>query len=271
MSKIGRPIVKVNQQTERYIKYNKYTTYNWYKPSGWDEHPDGRRSGSMGTKPLILVIGHIEKDFDIDGVVNLKSLLVEKKGEGKKEEKKLERRVDDCNEVCISFVNPSQLNPTETSKFCAIPNLSKEAGFVLSAYRDIKKHFAYPVEAMLRLLFYQRLARIKHYTTLEAKLKQNSIAKNLGFEEVPKRRTINRFVNERLGNENLRRIQKSFIERLKRKLTEERIKLGRGISIDSTPLPTLKNDECGKYNAYYFQKYNIGKMVKVHFATCVDT
>jgi hypothetical protein len=112
---------------------------------------------------------------------------------------------------------------------------------------------------------------------LEAKTKDKEIAEDLGFVKrngkilTPAERTINLFMNERLGNENLRETQKSFIERLQRTLMEKGIKLGKGISIDSTPLPTLKNDECGKYNAYYFQKYNIGKMVKVHFATCVDT
>ncbi len=37
------------------------------------------------------------------------------------------------------------------------------------------------------------------------------------------------------------------------------------------PLKTLRHDSVGKINAYYFQKYGIGDMVKAHFATCVDT
>jgi len=83
---------------------------------------------------------------------------------------------------------------------------------------------------MLRLLFLQRLSRIKFFTTLEAKIRDEEVAKDLGFVEkegeilTPAERSINRFVNERLGNENLRRIQKSFIERLQNALAKKGIK-----------------------------------------------
>lgn len=217
------------------------------------------------TKPLILVIGNIEKGFDWEGL--LKEIREKVEAVAKAESEEIEEQ---------NFIDPSII-PMKVSKFCGLIDLSREAKIILNSYKKPEKHFMYPVEAMLRLLFFQRLSRIKFYTTLEAKIRDEEVAKDLGFVEkegevlTPAERSINRFVNERLGNENLRRIQKSFIERLQSALAEKGIKLGRRISIDSTPLPTLKNDECGKYNAYYFQKYNIGKMVKIHFACDVDT
>jgi len=47
-----------------------------------------------------------------------------------------------------------------------------------------------------------------------------------------------------------------FIERLKEGLSKKGIKLGIRISIDSTSLLTLKNDECGK-NTTHITSRNI--------------
>ena len=264
-------------KTKNYINHSYNKSYSSY---GSNDTPIAGRFGNMGgaTKPLIVLIGCIEKDFDVEEVAGI-DVLLEKLKESignAKIEIRVKQKDESSNEI-TNFIDPSRIAPSKASKFCSLLDLSKEVSILLKSYKKPNKHFMYSIEAMLRLLFYQRLSRIKYYTTLEAKLKDDGIARDLGFKKdgkeflTPAERTINLFVNERLGNENLRAVQKSFIERLQRGLAEKGIKLGRRISVDSTPLPTLKNDECGKYNAYHFQKYNIGKMVKDHFACDVDT
>jgi len=49
--------------------------------------------------------------------------------------------------------------------------------------KKVKGHFLYSVEAMLRLVFFQRLSRIKYYTTLESKVKDDRVAESLGFKK----------------------------------------------------------------------------------------
>ena len=239
--RIWRVFRNAESTTEKY-KYTrdtKYTEHHWNTPMVL------RRSDTVGsTKPLLVVVGYIEKDFDVEEVLREVKDRIEKVRQKENEE-----------EVQQNFIDPSII-PMRISKFCRILDLSNEAKVVLNSYKKPENHFTYPIEAMLRVLFYQRLSRIKHYTTLESKLKDEGIARDLEFKEkdgkisTPAERSLNRFVNERLGNKNLKAIQTSFIGRLKEGLAKEGIKLGRGISIDSTPLPTLKNDECGKYNAY---------------------
>ena len=196
------------------------------------------------TKPLIVLVGDIDKSFDLENFVEgIRERLEEYIGYERAEK-----------EVQQNFIDPS-ITPMKVSEFCRLLDLTNETRILSEMYKKVKGHFLYSVEAMLRLVFFQRLSRIKYYTTLESKVKDDRVAESLGFKKngdgyiTPSERTINRFVNERL-NGNLRAIHKSFLGRLRGGLAKEGIKLGRRISIDSTPLPTLKNDECGKYNAY---------------------
>jgi len=75
-----------------------------------------------------------------------------------------------------NFIDPSII-PMKVSKFCGLIDLSREAKIILNSYKKPEKHFMYLVEAMLRLLFFQRLSRIKFYTTLEAKIRDEEVAK----------------------------------------------------------------------------------------------
>lgn len=175
-------------------------------------------------------------------------------------------------ETQVDFANPSSIDPAKTSEFCSHLDLGRERKIVLETYEKPEKHFKYPIEALLRLIPFQRLRQIKHQTNLASQLKQNGQAEDLGFKKkVPSRRTINRFFRDRLGLRGMVRLRKSLLFRFRQETRNKGLKMGRRISVDSTPLETLQNDSIGRINRYYFQKYGIGSMIKVHFATCVDT
>lgn len=222
----------------------------------------------MSTRPLVLIIGDVEnKGFslkDLGKFVQLGEIVGDR----------LAQEEDYTKEE--SFENPSQINPSRTSKFCSYLNLDREAELVEQNYKAPKEHFHFPIDSMIRLIPFQRLSQIKYHTTLASRLK-DECAKDLGFKSksseylVPDRRTIGLFMNKRLGNNELKEIQQSLTNRLKKELHKHGIKLGKRITLDSTPLETLRKDPIGRINKHYFQKYGIGNMVKVHFATCVDT
>jgi hypothetical protein len=133
---------------------------------------------------------------------------------------------------------------------------------------------------MIKLIPYQRLSKLRWLTVVEERLRNNidDCAKRLGFASdgnggfiVPNRRTIGRFYNDYLGVKGHRILFNRLLKRLKNEMDRRDISFGGKIGVDSMPLETLFNDPIGGYNAHYLQDYNIGKMVKVHIAVCLDT
>ncbi|MBU1940135.1 MAG: transposase, partial [Candidatus Thermoplasmatota archaeon] len=136
-------------------------------------------------------------------------------------------------------------------------------------------HFHYKFEPMLKLMVYQRLARIRYHSILEERLQHNvdKCAINLGFEKrvTPDRRTIGMFYFQYLQKEGHQNFFDSLVIRCKETCDKLGIQFGKRIGVDSTPLETLPSDAVGEYNAHYVQAKHLGKMVKVHVASCLDT
>jgi len=173
-----------------------------------------------------------------------------------------------------SFINPSIEFSREPSEFIQSIDLSKHVNDAF-IYAPKNKHFHYNFESMLKLMTYQRLTGIRYHSILEERLKHNvdKCATNLGFKRriTPDRRTIGMFYFKYLNREGHQRFFDSIIRRCKKTCDELSTSLGKRIGVDSTPLETLPNDEIGEYNAHYIQTKHLGKIVKVHVASCLDT
>ncbi|MEM0344078.1 MAG: hypothetical protein QXU73_07540 [Thermoplasmata archaeon] len=99
---------------------------------------------------------------------------------------------------------------------------------------------------MLRTVIYQRLVGLRHTTQLATKLRnswRDTIPRNLGFRtkadgdlKVPDRRTIDRFIWKRLGRTGVNTVLDLMVMELRKHLLRRKIRLGRRIAIDSTPL-----------------------------------
>lgn len=264
-------------------EYTKYTKCN--SRGDGDSIPSVGRSDDMPTRPLVLVLGDVAKDFGADGVATLDDLIEEAVEAGSTHDSETEETdhepdggtgvetpTSDGSESIIDFTNPSPIDPAETAEFCGRLDLEREVGLMRDAYTNPSKHFTYPIDAMLRLVPFQRLKQIKHKKTLASKVDYGENATALGFEgKNPNRRTIGHFYNKRLTKPRLRACRESLLNRLEDALAEHDITLGHRIGVDSTPLETLQSDEIGSINKHYFQKYGIGEMVKIHFVTCINT
>lgn len=178
------------------------------------------------------------------------------------------------------FYNPNETHSIKPAKFLSYLNLNGGCRDIFPNYQPKNGHFHYPMEAMIKLIPYQRLSKLRWLTVVEERLKNNvdGCAEQLGFATngngefiVPNRRTIGRFFTEYLGVKGHRKLFDYLLLRLKEKMDERRISFGKKVGVDSTPLETLTNDSIGGFNAYYFKQYGLGKMVKVHIAVCLDT
>jgi hypothetical protein len=186
-----------------------------------------------------------------------------------------ERTVYDSSAEGEVFHDPSPDLPMEASKFLSFLNLSPIVKELKSYYKDLQ-HFHYPIDAMLRTIIYQRLVGLRHTTQLATKLRNSwndTIPRNLGFREksdggfeIPDRRTIDHFVWKRLGRTGTNAVLDLVVIELRKHLARRRIRLGRRIAVDSTPLEGMYGDEDADYNGHY--ELN---MYKVHQATCIDT
>ena len=173
------------------------------------------------------------------------------------------------------FSDPTPEQPMEASKFLSFLRLDPITKELRSFYKDLE-HFHYPLDAMLRTAIYQRLVGLRHTTQLETKLSnswKHSIPRNLGFREkgegtleIPDRRTIDHFVWKRLGRTGTNLVLDLMVIDLRKELARKRIRLGRRIAVDSTPLEGMFGDDDAEFNGHY--KVN---MYKIHQATCVDT
>jgi len=173
------------------------------------------------------------------------------------------------------FSDPTPEQPMEASKFLSFLRLDPITKELRSFYIDLE-HFHYPLDAMLRTVIYQRLVGLRHTTQLKTKLNNswnNTIPRNLGFREkgegtleIPDRRTIDHFVWKRLGRTGTNLVLDLMVIELRKELARKRIRLGRRVAVDSTPLEGMYKDEDAEYNGHYEMN-----MYKVHQATCVDT
>lgn len=173
-----------------------------------------------------------------------------------------------------SFIDPSPEEPMEASKFLSFMRLDPIVKELRAFYKDLE-HFHYPLDAMLKTVIYQRLVGLRHTTQLETKLNNSwhdSIPRNLGFREVggkaeiPDRRTIDHFIWKRLGRTGTNLILDLMVIEFRKLLNRRRVRIGRTIAVDSTPLESMYRDPDTDYNGHYELH-----MYKVHQATCVDT
>ena len=179
-----------------------------------------------------------------------------------------------------NFYNPSTFQSSKPAKFIAHLDLNGGCNNIFSSYKPKDKHFHYLIEPMIKLIPFQRLSKLRWLTVVEERLRNNvdGCARGLGFDPdgnggfiVPNRRTIGRFYNEYLGVKGHRKLLDHLLVRLREKMDEQGIHFGERVGVDSMPLETLFKDPIGKYNAHYSKQYNIGKMVKIHIAVCLDT
>lgn len=178
------------------------------------------------------------------------------------------------------FYNPSTFQSTKPAKFLAHLDLNGGCDDIFPNYKPKDSHFHYPIEPMIKLIPFQRLSKLRWLSVVEERLKNNidGCAEKIGFDSdgnggfiVPDRRSIGRFYDKYLGVKGHRKLFDYLLSRLKQKMNEKGISFGRRVGVDSMPLETLYNDPIGEYNAHYLEKYDIGKMVKVHIAVCLDT
>jgi len=155
----------------------------------------------------VLVLGDVAKDFGADGVATLNDLIEEAAESESSDDSATEETnpepdggtavetpTSDGSESVIDFTNPSAIDPAETAEFCGRLDLEQEAELMLGAYTNPSKHFTYPIDAMLRLIPFQRLKQIKHKKTLASKVDYDGNSTALGFEDKsPNRRTIGHF------------------------------------------------------------------------------
>jgi len=126
-----------------------------------------------------VLVRNVDKDFDLEECLDINVLLEKlKENLGNARIEVMIRSEDENEEEITNFIDPSRISPTKVSKFCGLLDLSKEAELPRKTYKKPDKHFMYPIEAMFRLLLVL----------------------------TPAERSINRFINERLDNENLRKI-----------------------------------------------------------------
>ena len=174
----------------------------------------------------------------------------------------------------MTFINPCVDFSREPSEFLQEIELTDLINPVF-IHKPKEKHFHYDFEPMLKLLVYQRLSRVRYFSTLEERLKQNAnkCALNLGFKRrfTPDRRTIGMFYFDYIGKDGHQQFFDSLVKRCRETCEKHSVPFGRRIGVDSTPLETLPNDKIGEYNAHYIQTKHLGKMVKVHVASCLDT
>ena len=173
------------------------------------------------------------------------------------------------------FHDPSPEEPMEASKFLSFLGLNSIVKELMAYYKDLD-HFHYPIDAMLRTIIYQRLVGLRHTTQLETKLNNSwnhNVPRNLGFIEnedgmfkVPNRRTIDYFIWKRLGRTGTSLIFDMMVSELRTMLARRRMKLGRIIAVDSTPLEVMHGDPDAEYNGHYELS-----MYKIHQATCAET
>ena len=172
------------------------------------------------------------------------------------------------------FINPSVDFSREPSEFLREIELSNHVGYAF-INKPKEEHFHYDFEPMLKLMLYQRLSRVRYLSILEERLKQNAdkCATNLGFKRryTPDRRTIGMFYFDYIEKDGHQQFFGSLVKRCKDICSKLGIPFGKRIGVDSTPLETLPNDGIGEYNAHYIQTKHLGKMVKVHVASCLDT
>lgn len=178
------------------------------------------------------------------------------------------------SETDTDFYNPSVMQSVKPSKFLAHFKFNGESKNVTPHFNPKEKHFCYPVEPMVKLIPFQRLAKIKYDTVLAERLRNNvdDCRRELGFNGfTPTQQTINRFFYKYMGPDGHQELLDRLVVRLKEVMDKKGIPFGVRVGVDSTPLETLPKDETGVYNLHYLETYDIGKMVKVQFLVCVDT
>ena len=173
------------------------------------------------------------------------------------------------------FYNPSTENSIKPSKFLTYLDIDFDGVKPIE-----EKHFHFPVDAMLKLIPFKILNKIRWNSVLVERLKNNvdDCAKILGFNMgkdgkyvTPSRPSLSVFFNERLGLDGHRKLLDHYVMKTKEELDKNNIPFGERVGLDSTPLPTLKNDIVGTINGHYYKTQGIQKMVKVHTLICLDT
>jgi len=171
------------------------------------------------------------------------------------------------------FSNPTNDNPMRASEFLSKLNLDNVLDAIGQKYGNKKWHFRYPPEAMIKALVFKYIKGLRHDTRLVRYLKAHpEEAKLLGFIEVkgelkiPSQQTFNHFVLARLRNEGLYDIFDSLVLELKDKMSMLGLQLGKTVSVDSTPLSSMKNDKDAKYNPHYDIKgYKVHNVIDADF------
>jgi len=157
-----------------------------------------------------------------------------------------------------SFYNPTQEKSMKASEFLYHLDLSKVLDVVHSRYGNKEWHFRYPVEAMIKAFAFKYLKGLRWDTTLLRYFEQYpQDAELIGFKvkngepQLPSKQMLSHFVISRLRNEGLYDIFDSLVLAIREEMAKQGIKLGRLISIDSTPIKSLRNDPDAEYNPHY--------------------
>ena len=151
------------------------------------------------------------------------------------------------------FRNPTLQDPMTAAEFLSYLDLSKVMAKIDERYGTKDWHYRYSPEAMLKALILKYIKGLRWDTTLVRYLKKHpEEAKQLGFNgKIPSQQTFSYFINRRLMREGLYDIFDSLVIAIKEELELHGRKMGRIVSIDSTPVKALPRDPDARYNGHY--------------------
>jgi len=156
------------------------------------------------------------------------------------------------------FYDPKPDRPMKSGEFLQYLNIDQLVVSLKKYYKNIH-HYHYPIEAMVKLMIYQRMAGIRCVTELSSKLQTDrQLALMLGFKpdrydivRVPARRTISHFMYERLGIGGLLEVEEYLLREIRDQCKELGIPFGERLAVDSTPLEASEHDPDSEWNAHY--------------------
>lgn len=170
--------------------------------------------------------------------------------------------------------NPSEKHPVSIAEFFGkYLDLEPVRHVFESRYGNIKYHFRFPLDAMIKASMVRRIKCMRSFQKLVNRFETHTKdAESIGFMQftngkflIPDRRTFWHWENVRVNNQTLENAMDLCIISIRKELEKHGELLGRRIGIDSTPLESLFNDEDATYNAHY-DKYGY----KIHGAYDLD-
>jgi len=167
-----------------------------------------------------------------------------------------------------SFPNPTKEQPQSLATFLGALDCSPFEDIFARCYGSVDYHYRHPMTAMIKAAVLRRVAGIRSYQKLVNRLKvSHSDSVDLGFKDkLPARTAFWDFESKRIDVDTLTEAMDAAVRSIRIELSNNGVKLGRRVAIDSTPLEGLLDDKDARANKHYkIRGY------KIHGVYCLDT